>query len=373
MRRDTAKHIVPIALLLLLLTGCDRRELYVYGDEFHSVELEVDWNGYDGGTPDGMTVWFYPLDHEHAPYRGTTASVRRYGLYLPGGRYQGIVVDYSPEEYSHQHFIGMDSLQHARVEAASSAWQPDSLTVMGEGVPSGLSEEVNEQLFGEQAWTAAQMDRPAISQTSGFYTIADQPERMALDTLMDKVINPGEYGDYIPWKERDTYQSSIVVTQLFAAPTDIVWKLRLRVYIEDGYNYLWQMPASVSGLADGHYLPLHVNSSRPCLVFIEAWNQRRTGTNSGYIETTVNTFGLRPGELKADDLRLNLSFVLRDHATVLHYHFNMGDHVVLFGDQLLMQAEIGTVVLPYVDAYNGTGFGADVTPWDDEDPIDIHF
>lgn len=373
MNRNSMIYMMVVLQALLLLSGCERRELYVYGDDFHSVELEVDWNDYDGGTPDGMTVWFYPLDHDHAPYRYTTASVRRYELYLPGGRYQGVVVDYSPEEYSHQHFIGMDSLQQARVEAAPSSWQPDGQTVMGEGVPAGLSEEVNAQLFSEQAWTSTQVNRPAINSTSGFYTIADQPERMALDTLMDKVINPGDYGDYIPWKERDTYQSSIVVTQLFAAPTDIVWKLRLRVYIEDGFNYLWQTPASVSGLADGHYLPLHVNTARPCLVFIEDWSQRRTGTNSGYIETTVSTFGLRPGELKADDLRLNLSFVLRDHATVLHYHFNIGDRVVLFDNQLLMQAEIGTVVLPYVDAYNGAGFGADVTPWEDEEPIDIHF
>lgn len=373
MNRNSTIYSIVVFLFQFLLTGCERRELYVYGDEFQSVELEVDWNGYDGGTPDGMTVWFYSLDHNHAPYRATTASVHKYGLYLPGGRYQGIVIDYSPEEYSHQHFMDMDSLQHARVESVPSVWQPDGQTVMGEGVPSGLSDVVNEQLFSEQAWNSMQVDRPAINQESGLYTISDRPERMALDTLMDKIISPGEYGEYIPWKERGTYQSSIVVTRLFATPIDIVWKLRLRVYIEEGYNYLWQTPASLSGLANGHYLPLHVNTSHACLVFIDDWSQQRTGANSGYIETTINTFGLRPGELKNDDLRLNLSFVLRDHATVVHYHFNIGNRVAIFDDQLLMQADIAPVVLPYADAYNGTGFGADVTPWEDEEPIDVHF
>ena len=50
--------------IILMLAGCERRELYVYGDEFHSVELEVDWRKYADRDPDGMTVWFYPLDTE---------------------------------------------------------------------------------------------------------------------------------------------------------------------------------------------------------------------------------------------------------------------------------------------------------------------
>ena len=76
-----------------------------------------------------------------------------------------------------------------------------------------------------------------------------------------------------------------------------------------------------------------------------------------------------PGEL-----RLNLSFVLRDHATTLHYHFNVGNSVSFYDHQLVLRIDLDPdISLPYVDAYSGTGFGADVTPWDQQTPIDVSF
>ena len=398
------------ALMLLALCGCERRELYVYGDEFHSVELDVDWRKYVSTDPDGMTVWFYPLDDpSHEPYRTTSANVRHQDIYLPGGRYQGVVIDYSPEEYSRQRFLGLSAVQTARVEATPATYQPDSMTVAGEGVPRGLSAVVNRELFGEGAWTDAHADRTDVSDGSGLYSVDSQPEPMGLDTLLDKTIRQGEYGDYIPWKEREEYQSSITVTKLYAEPESIVWKLRVRVWIRSGFNYLWQTPASVTGLADGHFLARHENSEGCSLLSIDSWELERTGADSGYIAATVSTFGLRPssvlptrylhqsrgeggmgdyytGVCLPEELRLNLSFVLRDHATTVNYHFDVGHCVVSFDSQLVLRLELGPeffypenpdgpvpIDLPFVEAYNGTGFGADVSPWQEEAPVDISF
>ena len=395
---------------MILFSSCERRELYVYGDEFHSVELEVDWREYASSDPDGMTVWFYPIDTGRtSPYRSTTASVRHHDVYLPGGYYQGVVVDYSPEEYSRQEFLDMDIMQSARVEATPSSYQPDSLTVVGEGVAKSVSGLINTQLFGEVAWNTVHVERPDINQATGLYIVANQPESMALDTLHNRYVDQGRYGDYIPYKERDTYQDSIRITTLYAQPTTLIWKLRIRVWIKSGFNYLWQMPGSISGLSNGHLLALNENTDTPCLLFIDSWSTERTGTDSGYISATVSTFGLRPGTIlpdrelhyaatragendyytnvcRPDQIKLNLSFLLRDHATLLHYHFNVGSYVVDYDNQLVLRVELGPddfypnnpngpepIVLPYVDAYNGTGFGADVTPWDDEPPVDITF
>lgn len=426
--------VATIVFVLLMLTGCERRELYVYGDEFHSVELEVDWRKYADRDPDGMTVWFYPLDDPtKQPYRTTTANVRHHDLYLPGGYYQGVVVDYSPEEFSRQEFLSLERMDSARVEATPSSYQPDSLTVAGEGVPRGLSDEVNWQLYGEPAWTDYQYPRPPVREETGLYEVANQPEEMALDTLDNRHIDRGEYGDYIPWQERETYQSQIRITTLRSEPETIVWKLRIRVWVREGFNYLWQSPASITGLADGHFLPRDVITDNPCLLSIDGWETERTGENSGYISATLNVFGIRPVTLRPDreehegrevqqvysytragenepewweyytknclpeDIRLNLSFVLRDHATTLHYHFNVGHYVVSWDNQLVLRIELGPeffdpnnphgaygeggdpdnpspdIKLPFVEAYNGTGFGADVTPWEDMPPIDISF
>ncbi len=392
-----------------LFSSCERRELYVYGDEFHSVELEVDWREYADTDPDGMTVWFYPIDTGRtSPYRSTTANVRHHDIYLPGGYYQGVIVDYSPEEYSRQEFLDMDIMQSARVEATPSSYQPDSLTVVGEGVAKSVSGLINTQLFGEVAWNTVHAERPDINQATGLYIVANQPESMGLDTLQNRYVDQGAYGDYIPYKERDSYQEQIVITKLFAQPTTLIWRMRIRVWIKSGFNYIWQQPASISGLANGHFLALDANTDTPCLLFIDGWDTERTGQDSGYIMATFTTFGLRPatilpdkvlnGATRAgetdyytnlcapDQIKLNISFLLRDHATLLHYHFNVGHQVVSYDEQLVLRVELGPdyfypnnpegpepIVLPYVDAYNGTGFGADVTPWEDEPPIDITF
>lgn len=416
MVKNLALYVV-VTFVMSLLYACERRELYVYGDEFRSVDLEVDWRQYSDHDPDGMTVWFYPLDDPtHAAYRTTTANVRHHELYLPGGHYQGVVVDYSPEEYSYQRFLDMDSIRTARVEATPSAYQPDTHTIEGEGVPAELNEAVNWQLYGEPAWTDLLTNRPPVREETGLYTVANQPEQMALDTLVDKYVDRGLYGDYIPWKERDTYQSSIDITHLYAEPETIIWKLRVRVWIRSGFNSLWQTPASITGLADGHFLPTNVVTDNPCIISIDGWDYERTGDNSGYISATITTFGLRPESISPDrvlhhdetrasgdtesdygnaewwnyftglclpeELRLNLSFTLRDHATTLYWHFNVGHCVVSYDEQLVLRIDLGPeffgadnpfIDLPYVDAYNGTDFGAEVTPWEDVEPIDVNF
>ena len=429
------------ASIVWLFVGCERRELFVYGDDFYSVVLDVDWRQYNATRdPDGMTVWFYPLETpDHGPYRSTTANVRHHELYLPGGLYQGVVIDYSPEEYSRQAFQGLDSVATARVVSRPAHYQPDSLTIAGEGVSQGLSAQVNAELYGDVAWTDLQTMRTDYNADTGLYTVADQPETMGLDTLNGKRIYVGGFGDYIPYDERDSYQSTISVQQLTAQPTTIICQLRVRIHIKDGYNYLWQQVASISGLADGHLLAQNRNTERACLMTISDWEQQRTGANEGYIAATVNTFGLRPGSILPDtvrhidnrhtggiatddrlaapsttspvncaigavssptraagdteadaqpdrwwdylsnvclpgELRLNLSFVLRDHATTLHYHFNVGNSVSFYDHQLVLRIDLDPdISLPYVDAYSGTGFGADVTPWDQQTPIDVSF
>lgn len=397
--------LIWLPLLVVLLTACERRELYVYGDEFHSVDLVVDWRDYSSTDPKGMTVWFYPVDDPtHEPYVSRTSNVRYQSLYLPGGRYDGVIIDYSPEEYTKQHFVGLDDRTTARVEAAPLEYQPAGQTVTGEAVPEGTSDAVNRQLFADAAWDARYTDRPAL-QSNGLYTVVCQPETMGLDTLQDRRVAHGQYGDYIPYEERDTYQSTISVDTIYAAPQSVIWKLRVRVYIASGFNSLWQTVGSISGLADGHYLVSNVNSNRPCLVMADNWETQRTGNNSGYIQTTLTTFGLRPegilpgrilhsvqasasgdalpagwsdyytGVCAPDELRLNLSFVLRDHATVCHYHFSVGHCVVSYDRQRVLRVELGAdwpepIILPYVEAYDGTGFDADVEPWKDGGVID---
>lgn len=387
-------RVLAVAFAVLMVVGCERRELYVYGDEFESAVIDVDWREYASINPDGMTMWFYSsTDPSRAPYRNTTANVRHHSLYLPGGVYQGVVIDYSPEEYSHQEFFDLDDPNQSRVVARPAAYQPDSLP----------------ELYGEVAFH----EPLPYKESTGFFTVSDEPEEMALDTLKDMTIPMSKYGDYIPYKERQSYQESLVVTEFESVPHSIINKFRIRVYVK-GIDYLWQTKASFAGLSDGHFLVMDKNTDTPCMIALDNWEYQRTGENEGYIAITFTTFGLRPNSIKStaqhhaetrvgerepdypdpdwysyisdlcdpQELRLNLHLTLRDHATVMTYHFDLGKYVVYYDNQHVLRIDLNKedfindptlepIDLPYVDPYNGAGFNAEVTPWKDMPPIDI--
>ena len=393
-------HIYPtllaLACLLPLLSSC-RRDLWVYGDEFTSVSLDVDWREYQDSDPDGMTCWFFPDNEDIMPSSITTASVRHTNLYLGHGHYTGVVIDYSPQEYSRQEFVGMDRKSTARVQLTPASYQPDDTTVV--------------ELYGPKCFHEP---LPVTLPITGYYQVMNQPEMMALDTLQDMVIHSGEYGDYIPYKVRDTYQSTLTMQQFYSIPTSPVWNMRIRVFIK-GFDYLWTVEGSLAGLADGRFLALNHNTDVPCLLSLTEWDQQRTGNNEGYISINAANFGLRgsqhpfrcyddqghditpdedgsPSTTRAragnqinwedtrtvlpEDLQLNLKFILRDHATTLYYHFNVGENVVSYDNQLVLRLDLGPDFpgypdLPYADAYEGTGFDATVTPWQDGGMADV--
>lgn len=407
-KRDRVKLLIFIAGyvlvmgVMLIFSGCERRELYVYGEDYRSAELNVDWRDYSASDPGGMTVWFYPAAtaERTRPYRFTTASVRRYEFFVPRGTYQGVVVDYSPEEYSNQTFEDLDEAATASVRQRPAAYQPSQY-------PS---------LYGAPAWHKP-LDKV---EESGLYTVSDSPEEMALSTLEDAYVSAGAYGDYIPYKERDSYQQTITITKFDMAPRSIVGDFTIRIHIK-GINNLYSTEATIAGLADGHYLVSDKNTDDPCLLRIDNWEVRRTGENEGYILAHLPTFGLRPASLKhsipgetraetwadgtwesvtdvcnPEELRLNLRFMLRDEATVVVRHFDVGRYVEVFEREEYLRLELdeerqndcvvrpdgdepgtvpggdgGGIDLPYVEPKNGTGFSADVVPWQDTDPVDV--
>ncbi len=409
------------ALTLLIVGACQRRELYVSGDEYYSMLLNVDWSDYDSKNPDGMTVWFYPLENGEttndadvltngttAPYVTTTANVTRHNLYLPNGRYQGVVINYSPAEYSRQTFHDLNDVHNASVRAATDGTQAADHVLPGALVSDAEQTAARAALYGDSAWSDTQTSR-ALKFDNGYYQLSQQPEAIGADTLHNRQINSGTgFGDYIPYKQRDSYQQTIQVNELTAVPHTLVWRTIVRVFIKDGLDNLWQTRATLTGLADGHYLARHVNTEQSTMVAIDEWSKEYTGADQGYITANISCFGLRPSTIvNRDDyypsdvtgkslydgqvcdwdayfgkvcmpgaLRLNLIFVLRDQKTNVPRHFDVGGIVSTYDDQLVVEVEVtedfeddngGAIIFPDVTPYQdeSAGFGADVEPWQD--------
>ena len=379
--------LAAVAAGVLLLAGCARRELWVYQDYFKNILLRIDWRSYDRDkqlyphTPDplGMTVWFYPTDGRSS-YRFTTSEVNRYEVYMSQGDYDVLVIDKSPEEYLMQEFLGMDYANTAKVQATASPYQ---------GVVSANDLEDETLIFGDAAYAKQLMSK----QSTGLWTISNIPESIASDVERITVTS-GKYANYIPFEERDTYQSTLTQQEFLMTPLLIPWHMRVRIPIR-GIYYLRSVTGSIAGMADGYYLVEEHTSDDPCIHTLkEDWQVYVTGDNVGYIAFTFDTWGMRnqlwaqyddftrPFRVEApkDEVRLNIRCLLRDRKTIVYFHFDVGDLVWVYGNEYALSVDLRDVLegddipeLPYVDAVNGIDFDGFVVPWEDLEVIDVNF
>lgn len=384
------KRILFAVLLVLALVGtnsCCRRELWVYQDNFKNILLRVDWRGYDRDAqlyphepdPDGMTLYVFPQDGRPS-YRFTTTSVNRYEFYMSRGMYDFLVFDYSPEEYNMQRFVGMDYASTAKVEAKLSPYQ-------GEISDNPVKDET--ELFFEHSYGKQLLSK----EKNGLWSVAYQPEPIASDTE-EVEVTTGQYTNYIPYKQRNTYQETLEKQEVLMYPKLIPWHMRVRVPIK-GIYYLREVTGSIAGMADGYMLVEDHTSDTPCMHDLrDDWKVYVTGDNEGYIAITFTTWGMRnslwsqyefkgpPFRIEApkDEVRLNLKILLRDRKTVCYFHLDIGDQVWMFHNEYALSVDLRDVLtgdevpeLPYVDAVNGIDFDGVVVPWEPTEDVDVNF
>jgi hypothetical protein len=372
-----------ILALLLPMAAC-RRPLFLYQDQFKQVQIQVDWRNYDRDkvlyphTPDpgGMTLWFYPDDGSKS-YSFTTTEVNRYDLYLPRGGYTGVVIDYSPDEYGMQEFLGMDYANTARVQSKPSPYQPIDLD--------------DAPLYGVSAYAG---ELPSKEAGTGLWTISYHPEPIASDTVRMNVLT-GAYVNYIPFEERNTYQESLVKQVFQMTPLLLPWHMRVRIPVK-GIYYAYQLDGSIAGMADGYFLAEAHTSLTPCLMQVTDWELYVTGDNEGYIAATFDTWGMRYNlwsqydvnlggkpfqvEAPAPEVRINVKFLLRDRRTVRYYHFDVGNQVYVYPNEYALSVDLRGVLpedeipdLPYVEGVNGIDFDGVVVPWEPTEEVIVDF
>ena len=408
--RTLAGHC-PVLLSLaasLLLSGCLRRPLWIYTDEFRQVELITNWDDC-GYLPSGMTAWFAKNDYSGQNRRVTDSNVEHTWLNLSNGYWSGVVFDYSPDEYAGQYFIGMSYPDSCYVRCRPSSRQPmaDEDLYGGYSVPESMSMQI------------------PTSPDTYMYIVSAEPDPMCADTLHNMHIITGVEGDLIPWKDRETYGETLEIQTFYDYPKPITWKLRVFLNVR-GINYMSVIRSTFAGLSDGNRLSLLRHTPEVCLHSLETWEVtgRNSSTNTGTLGCTIDTFGFPGIELSDEEvktilsgenssaisenayayeidregktLQLNLQFLLRDELTVINYHFstthtgpdtpydkdtklyNMSlrpEYIRVFPDQRVIRIDIplGCIELPYVDAKDSAGFDATVSPWEDGGTADVGF
>lgn len=134
--QDTRFILLVLLSLLLMLTGCSRRELL---DEYpvSGVEISIDWEGVDEGLLEGVRVIFYPKNGEGKKV-DRYLSVHGGEMKVPPGRYSVVAYNYNTDVVRIQGEESYETIEAYTGHCAGlgiagtekMVWSPDSLYVL---------------------------------------------------------------------------------------------------------------------------------------------------------------------------------------------------------------------------------------------------
>ena len=129
---------LALLFLLLLMTGCDRREVL---DEYpvSGVEITLDWSGVTDQLPDGMRAIFYPKNAGGKKVE-KYLSVRGGNVKVPPGRYSMVIYNYDTESLRIRDEAAYETIEAFTgncnemdvSETADMVWEPDLFYVVSE-------------------------------------------------------------------------------------------------------------------------------------------------------------------------------------------------------------------------------------------------
>ena len=362
---------IHYSLLILLLISCYREPLELYVKGSSEVQISYDWSRYNGPIPNGLTL-MYALNGdrftEAYPTHDITLEEREK---MDNGFYKMIVMTKTPEEYEKQgtmNFYNKNSYEN--MMAVSTTYD----------------------ITSETAWDKGRR-----------YMNQPEPVGVAIDSFEVNVDNDGRiFYEYDRGADSDTLRQKKEVTILPMTTT-----LNIRVKIV-GINYLKDPQLGgadgyITGMADGFYVSQKWRRSQTGDIKLNNWRKETTAGSRasnpggvGYIVTSIETFGLPHGkELLAQ--RTEASNFLKLHFTKLdgdpiEFSYNVGKLIRYRGDTGSLEADfsIEDVALqldlqidapfmneddvphiPYAQP-SGTGaFDAEVSPWGDEESVDV--
>ena len=347
--------IAAVAAIACALVSCDRRPLEVYYLDKARVVLLVDWESEYKSRPMGMTVAIY--NEEGKLYqRFSRNEIDSVQLSLPVGHYTAVVFNGAPDEFSSFSFVDMDRLDLFRIEAASNTsrnttrlwdegtrynWEPDEK--IGRGI---VSFDVTQEMLDRQL-------------------------------------------QFIDYHDRDQAYTHMSRYAFTAVVQPLLTMIHINVHV-NGIEYMYNLEASLSGMADGCSMLTRWRNTTTCNVFYDSskWGYEfdNPGSSNGWVRINIPLWGEPHGKERQEDrvpadnvLRMNFTLRDRDH-TADYYEFEVGDLIyykepqqdpnrltppdVLRHLYLTINREIP--LLPPVDPEEptGAGFNAHVDPWD---------
>jgi hypothetical protein len=362
-----------LTLLLMTAVSCKREPLELYYKGTAKVYVDVDWMSKFGEKPTGMTVML-AKDGDSITYTDITNDVDNYSMELEPGTYKMLIFNLTTGEFGSMGFANTKSFNNIFTYARQQEHTTDFW-------------DVNVSYMREPE---------AIGCVVDTFTV--------LPDMIDGEPRFVYYKDLVPTEFEGLFLHEVIepmTTELF---------VRVKVI---GINYMAGMIGNISGMADGFLPSQYWRRTQSGYHLLDNW-QRVADPNTdnstkatreeedystakvGYLATRVRTFGLPNGrELTADrdstSNMLSLCFTLIDdtkhvfrYAVGKKIKYRRGDvdakgafwkaDVALELD-LLLEAPFyeDPIVpnLPYAQPKGTGAFDAEVSPWGDEENVDV--
>lgn len=375
---QTMVRHLPYLLLLIsvfsLFVSCQREPLEVYYVGKADVVINVDWMSKFGEKPSGMTVIF-AKDGDDIVITDVTNAVDQYETMLEPGDYKMLIFNHSFNEFGSIRF----------------------------GQPKSFS---NIHAYARE-----------LQRTNDFWdsnaSYMREPEHIgcAIDSFTILPSQTGGKPRFISYKDRNSIPTEFEGITLYETVETMETEMNIRVRVL-GIKYMSGVIGSISGMADGFLLTQAWRRSQAGYHLLDSWKTSDityeggdTLKSVGYISTTIRTFGLPHGR-ELDSQRnessnmLSLCFTLVD-GTQHVFRYPVGKMIKYRtietesrrADEESQEAgyfakadvtlELDLVVdapfyeddevpnLPYAQPSGSGAFDAEVSPWGDDEIIDV--
>ena len=375
--QTAVRHLSYLLLLISsisLFVSCQREPLEVYYVGKADVVINVDWMSKFGEKPSGMTVVF-AKDGDDIVFTDVTNDVDQYETMLEPGDYKMLIINHSYGEFGSMSFGERKSF--SRIFAYAQQQQ----------------------------------------RTSDFWDINTtykcEPEHIgcAIDSFTILPEMTGGKPRFISYKDRNNIPNEFEGITLNETIETMETEMNIRVRVL-GIKYMSGVIGSISGMADGFLLTQAWRRSQACNHLLDNWKTSGityeggdTLKSVGYITTTIRTFGLPHGrELDAQRSEnsnvLSLCFTLVD-GTQHVFRYSVGKMIKYrtietesrrageesqeagYFAKTDVTLELDLVVdapfydddevpnLPYAQPEGSGAFDAEVSPWGDDEIIDV--
>lgn len=339
------KRIVMPLLLLVLMFGlgsCRHKDLMAQYRQMTKIRLNFDWTDAPNANPEGMCVFFYPVDDKTLPMRRYDFVGREGGeIEIAVGKYRVICYNNDTEQIQ---FRGIQSFDtHEAYTLPSNLFAPvyGNATRETPRAPGAEGEMVVDT--PDMMWGCSSVDMTVS--TRGVVLHAPAASRTT--------ANVSKFGNYRYPEYRNVQLTAPNELTLF--PHEQICTYSYEILNVKNLNFVTQMSATLCGMSPHMGLAGEVRSSQPATIPVKAYKDGES--------TIIGEFYTFGDDYEIDDAHKLVLYVWFENGLKYYYTFNVESQIHNAPDRMHVHLRLMGLEFP-TPVNDGGGFKPSVEGWD---------